>query len=234
MKKIGIYTAVFIFALMLSLIVNFPSESLFEYAIWQLEGQSGVEITYKDSEFNFNRAKLNEVEIIKNGKVLQNIDTVNLSMGLNSARIKAKKDDGNLTTRVSKNKTTLKMENYPLITNGKELFKNVGLTGSFVYEPERKRGTGKISANLQNPMPPLPISTDIQAEGNIIIDERSANIDIENIAGDNLLGEGNIIITFNPRVFNNSTLSGSLKLESNNMPLNLIVKGTLADPDVKI
>jgi hypothetical protein len=97
------------------------------------------------------------------------------------------------------------------------------------YRTNSKTGNGTFNVSLKESLDPF-LKTDITTDCEVRLSQREINISMTRIQGENLTGNGIIVISIDPANFNNSQLSGNLRLNSGNAPLQIKVSGTISNP----
>lgn len=233
LKKVLTGILLFFLIAALSFILNFPTESVFRYYLWQLEKSSGVHISYSGGKFGLFSMVLENLDIIKDGKRLFTFDKVNCRFSPGQLNIEALKDEGSLSIRANSNTLRIEPKNLKLVTKGTKFFKKIDIkSGLFTYRIKQKTGTGKIILDMKEPADQL-ITSDIQAECQMRIEESSINLNFSRIIGNNVSGNGSVEIIQDPSAsFDNSKLNGTLRLNAGPAKVTLNISGTVKNPQV--
>lgn len=231
MKKVALGTLLFVLVLVLSFVLHFPTESVFRYYLHQLEKETGVRVDYTDGSFSFNRVEINNVDILKNSRKLFSLNEVTASYLPFRFLVFARKNGGSLEAVVRSDKTDLKMNNFKVVSNGEKFFKNITVSGDFLYRQKRKSGTGKLIVNLKDSLDPF-IRSNVQARANLRVNPSQVNINISNISGVDITGNGLVVMDINHSEFSRSRLSGTLRLNTQGNPIRIDISGTIQNPSV--
>jgi hypothetical protein len=229
LKKAALGILIFFITLLLSFLWFFPTESIVKNALWQLHEKSGMSIEYERGVFSLNRVELYTVNIFDKGKHLITFKELSGVFWPGSQRVEILKGDGNLQADISSANVDLKMKNFQLVSEGRKFFQEVFLTGEFKYGRNDRRGKGKFSATLLGSKDPF-LNSDVEAEFDIETSPRDINVNITQLNGENITGDGRIFISVNERAFGNSMISGTLRLNIGPEPVRIRISGTIDQP----
>jgi hypothetical protein len=229
LKKIIAGILIFVFTVLFSFLIHFPTESLVQYELWQLEKKTGISINYETGIFHLASAETKNVEILKQGKKIFDLDELRFRLGLSNLNLECKKGGGVLKADLSSGRTVINLDHFKAVTDSKKFFKEVTLTGSFLYRNKQKEGTGKLQASLKDPLDPM-ITSDLQLDSDARVNAREINVDIVRIVGNNITGSGVILININSGDFGNSPISGNLNITTGGTPVKLKLSGTINNP----
>lgn len=214
----------------MSFFINFPTESLLRYYLWQLEQQTGVNITYSGGSFGLLGATLQDLDILKDGRRLMNFNSVTYRLSPGQISIEAHKDEGTLLVKANSNTIRIEPKNLKVVTKGTKFFKKIDVkSGVFTYRIKQKSGTGKVVLDMKEPTDQL-ITSDIQTECQIRIEEQATSFNFSRIIGNNISGSGSVELITDPAVFDNSKINGNLRLNAGQAKVTLNISGTVKNP----
>jgi hypothetical protein len=230
LKKALPAVLLFVIVLSLSFLWHFPTESLFQYYIWQLEKQSNTAIHYGEGSFRLGRASLMDVDVIRDEQRLAAFDKVDVSFMPGSLEVDAFKGKGGIRARLESGTVKTEMNDFTLVSEGKKLFKQIHVnSGSFTYKRPGKTASGSLSVLLREPLDPL-VRSDVKAECQVRLNSRELYLDIGKIMGEGISGSGSLTVSIDEKDFQESGLSGSIKLNTGGTPVTLRISGTIKNP----
>ena len=234
MKKILGFTALFIIVLFVSLIVNFPVETAVQYYLSKIGKTSGITFEYTKGTFSLSGVTLNDVEIYKGNSLLMIMREIKITPGMGNLTVSCKKNGGGLKAVLNKTNTQLNFKDFTLVKDSTKLFKKVVVTGDLNLQNQEKSGSGKMRINLQEPLPELPVTSDMMAITELRMEPEEITINVLSLQGVDLRGSGKIIITPDKKVFNNSKLSGTVNIKTHGAQINAKLTGTVGSPSYSL
>lgn len=232
MRKLVSGIFLFLVAMGISFLVNFPMESLVRYNLWKLEKKNQISVTYTDGKFYLGRAIMDNLEIIGAGQKVITFDKVDASFWPGDINVKATKDKGTLTARLGSAGKEVDVDNLNLTSRGTKYFKQIDInSGSFKYNDAQKTGSGKFTISLKESLDPM-IQTDIQLDCETHVSPQEMTISLPRIEGENINGSGYVSVLLDKTNFYNSRLTGTLKLNVSGAPMAFKVSGNVGNPFV--
>lgn len=195
MKKVLGFTVLFIIVLIFSLIINFPVETLVQYHLSKIGKAAGITFEYSKGTFSLSGVTLNDVEIYKGNGLMTDMKEIKLTPGLGNLTVSCKKAEGSLKAVLTKPETNLNFKDFQIIKDGTKFFKKIVITGNMNLMNRDKTGSGKFRVNLQEPISPIPVTSDIMAVTELKMETDEITINILSLQGVDLRGSGKIIIT---------------------------------------
>ncbi|MCE1248251.1 MAG: hypothetical protein LWY06_16545 [Firmicutes bacterium] len=234
MKKVlgGIvfFTAVFLF----SFINSFPMENIVNNVLSKEGKRAGVVVDYDTGTFSLTKVELENVTIIKQGSVLTKLDKVTANIGIGKVNLECEKEKGILKAEVESDKAKLDFKDFYIVTEGTKYFKQIAITGDMVVQTKKKISTGKLRVNLKEAVQmPMPVS-DMVAIIDLKTNQDGIDIDVVDLQGTDIRGNGKINIENNRKDFNSSKINGSLKVRAITGQVTVDVSGTIGNIQVNL
>jgi hypothetical protein len=229
LKKILGGILLFVIVFLFSLISNFPMESIVNHVLSKEGKKAGLTFDYDSGTFSLTKVELENVTVLKQGNPFMKFDNVKANIGLGKINIECEKEKGILKADIESEKTRLEFKDFFVVTEGTKFFKRIALTGDLINQSKKKTTTGRLRINLTDPIQTdIPIS-DIIAVTDIKAGPAGIEVDIVDLQGNNIRGNGKINIETDKRNFDESKINGTLKLRTADMPLTLVVSGTIGN-----
>jgi hypothetical protein len=229
MKKAALGVSIFILTLLLSFPLFFPTESLVRYYLWKLDENSGINVSFERGVFSFNKAEIFGVELYDKGKHLTSFKEISGVIWPSAQKVKVLKGDGEAKIDVNSTEINFNLNNFQMVSDGRKFFREVFMTGDFKYVKGERKGKGKISARLLGSKDPF-LKSDIAANFDIESSPRDININVSQIEGENITGDGRIFVSINEKKFGSSMITGTLRLNIGKDPIRIRISGTIDEP----
>ena len=218
MKKFIAGTFFFIIILVFSILVNFPMEAYITYSMNKISKKTGIEFQYEKGKFSLLHSEISNLDIFHEGNLLMSLKETSLNLAPGKATINTRKNGGSFNAVIEPSKTDFSCKNFEIISKGERFFKKVLITGSLLYHNKKGTGTGKFKVLLMEYLrSDFPVS-DVKAETEVRLSPEEITINVVDLQGINMRGNGEINIEINRKKFESSKLSGALKIRTSVSP----------------
>ncbi|MCD4785813.1 MAG: hypothetical protein K8T10_18495 [Candidatus Eremiobacteraeota bacterium] len=218
MKRLFAGAFFFVIVLVFSILVNFPMEAYITHSMNKIANKTGIEFQYEKGKFSLLHSEISNLDIFRDGDMLMRFKEVGMNLSPGKASINTRKNGGSFNVNIEPSRTDLSCKNFEAISKGEKFFKKVILTGSMLYHNKKGTGTGKFKIILMEYLrSDFPVS-DIKADTEVRISPEEITLNVVDLQGINLRGNGEINIEVNRKKFESSKLSGALKIRTSITP----------------